>query len=72
HPGGIVVVAFVLAALLVGGDQIQMSMGLPAAIAPMLQGIVLFFLLGGELLSRYRLVRRPAPETGVGTTGAGT
>ena len=62
HPAGIVLVAFALAALLVGGDQIQMSMGLPAAIAPMLQGIILFFLLGGELLTRYRLVRRRGPE----------
>src|SRR3712207_8845751 len=41
HPLGIVFVAFGLAALLVGGDQIQMSMGLPAAIAPMLQGTIL-------------------------------
>lgn len=64
HPVGIVVVAFVLAALLVGGDQIQMSMGLPAAIAPMLQGIILFFLLGGEVLTRYRLVRAAAPPIG--------
>jgi general nucleoside transport system permease protein len=62
HPAGIVLVAFVLAALLVGGDQIQMSMGLPAAVAPMLQGIILFFLLGGELLTRYRLVRRGWPD----------
>ena len=71
HPGGIVLVAFVLAALLVGGDQIQMSMGLPAAIAPMLQGIILFFLLGGELLTRYRLVRRPATLPATASTGAG-
>lgn len=57
NPIGIIGVAFALAVLLVGGDQLQMSMSLPAAIAPMLQGIILFFLLGGELLTRYRLVR---------------
>lgn len=69
HPLGIAVVAFMLAGVLVGGDQIQMSMGLPAAIAPMLQGIILFFLLGGELLTRYRLVRvrTTPPATGAGT-----
>ena len=70
HPLGIAVVAFLLAGVLVGGDQIQMSMGLPAAIAPMLQGIILFFLLGGELLTRYRLVRvrttPPAAGAGAG------
>lgn len=60
NPFGIALVAFLLAGLLVGGDQIQISLGLPAAIAPMLQGLILFFLLGGELLIRYRLVRRRA------------
>jgi simple sugar transport system permease protein len=57
HPLGAVLVAFLLAALTVGGDQIQMSLGLPAAIAPMLQGTILFFLLGGDLLTRYRITR---------------
>ncbi|MGH2561872.1 MAG: ABC transporter permease [Thermomicrobiales bacterium] len=57
NPFGIALVAFLLAALLVGGDQLQTSLGLPAAIAPMLQGTILFFLLGGEILTRYRLVR---------------
>jgi general nucleoside transport system permease protein len=57
HPFGAVLVAFLLAALTVGGDQIQMSLGLPAAIAPMLQGTILFFLLGGDVLTRYRITR---------------
>ncbi len=57
NPAAIVVVAFLFAGLLVGGDQLQISMGLPAAIAPMLQGTILFFLLAGESLARYRLVR---------------
>lgn len=57
HPFGAILVAFLLAALTVGGDQIQMSLGLPAAIAPMLQGTILFFLLGGDILTRYRITR---------------
>jgi simple sugar transport system permease protein len=57
NPVGIVVVSFLLAALVVGGDQLQISLGLPSAVAPMLQGAILFFLLGGETLTRYRLVR---------------
>lgn len=66
HPFGIIVVAFLLAALLVGGEQLQLSLGLSSAIAPMLQGTILFFLLGGDLLTRYRLVRRPGvPEARV-------
>jgi ABC-type uncharacterized transport system permease subunit len=57
HPFGAILVAFLLAALTVGGDQLQMSLGLPSAIAPMLQGTILFFLLGGDTLTRYRLVK---------------
>ena len=60
NPFGIIVVAFLMAALQVGGDQIQLSLGLSSAVAPMLQGIILFFLLGGDLLTRYRIVRRTA------------
>lgn len=55
NPMLIVIVSFLFAGLLVGGDQLQISMGLPAAIAPMLQGTILFFLLGSEVLARYRV-----------------
>ncbi len=62
NPAGIVLVAVLLAGLLVGGDQLQMSMGLSSAVGPMLQGTILFFLIGGEAFARYRLVwsRTPA------------
>ena len=62
HPAGIILSSFLLAALLTGGDQLQMRMGLPAAVAPMIQGLLLFFLLGGEVLTHYR-IRRKAPST---------
>ena len=68
NPWVIVLVSFLFAGLLVGGDQLQVSMGLPAAIAPMLQGTILFFLLGGEVLARYR-IRLRAPERHVATPG---
>jgi simple sugar transport system permease protein len=58
HPVGIILSAFLLAALLTGGDQLQMRMGLPAAIGPMIQGLLLFFLLGGEVLTNFRIRRR--------------
>lgn len=68
NPWGVMGVAILLAALLVGGDQIQISMGLPASVALVLQGAILFFVLGGDIFARYRLViagRRPvAPATG--------
>lgn len=61
NPWGVLLVAFLLAGLLVGGDQIQITMGLPAAMALVLQGAILFFVLGGALFAQYRLrlVRRP-------------
>ncbi len=58
NPIGIILVSFLLAGLLVGGDQLQMSMSLPSSVAPMLQGAILFFVLGGDALTRYRIVRR--------------
>ncbi len=61
NPWLIVLVSFLFAGLLVGGDQLQISMGLPAAIAPMLQGMILFFLLGGEILTHYRFKRSLHP-----------
>lgn len=54
-PWRTLVVAFLLAAFLVGGDQVQITMKLPAAIALVLQGAILFCMLGGDLFTRYRL-----------------
>jgi general nucleoside transport system permease protein len=56
HPLRVVVVAILLAALLVGGDQIQITLGLPASLAQVLQGAILLCVLGGDIFSRYRLV----------------
>ncbi len=55
NPWGVVVVGVLLAGLLVGGDQIQITMQLPAAVALVLQGAILFFMLGGVLFTQYRL-----------------
>lgn len=59
HPFAIILVAFLFGALLVGGFGLQIF-GLPFSIVLMLQGAVLFFLLGGEIFTKYRwqLVRR--------------
>ncbi len=55
NPWGVLIVAILLAGLLVGGDQIQISMGLPASVALVLQGAILFFVLGGEIFTQYRI-----------------
>jgi general nucleoside transport system permease protein len=55
NPLGVLLVAFLMAALIVGGEQIQMTMGLPASVSPVLQGAILLFVLGGSVFNRYRL-----------------
>ncbi|HJO34437.1 MAG TPA: ABC transporter permease [Anaerolineales bacterium] len=63
NPWGAMLVATLLAALLVGGDQIQITMGLPASVALVLQGAILFCVLGGEMFTRYRLrLVRKSPQ----------
>lgn len=72
NPFGIVVVSFLLAGLLVGGDQLQITLGLPSAIAPMLQGVILFCLLAGDFFTRYRITRvRPIAPVPAGGEVAG-
>ena len=56
HPGATIVVSVLLGALLVGSDMLQIAMHLPVAVAYMLQGIMLFSLLGVEFLLGHRLV----------------
>ena len=55
NPFGIIIISILLAALFVGGDQIQISMGLPASVGLVLQGAILLFVLGGDIFTRYRL-----------------
>lgn len=55
NPLGIVLVSYLFGGLLVGGDAIQ-----PAGIAELLQGVILFVVVGGEMLLRYRVRIIPA------------
>ncbi len=50
NPWGVVLVAYLFGGLLVGGDEIQ-----PFGIVQMLNGVILFVVIGGELLLRYRV-----------------
>ena len=54
NPFAIVMVAFLIGALLVGGFGLQIY-GISFSIVLMLQGAVLFFLLAGEIFIKYRL-----------------
>jgi len=58
NPISTAIVSFFFAGLIVSGDHLQMSLGVGSGIAEMIQGIILFFVLAGELFLNYRLTFR--------------
>ena len=56
HPIGIVLAALVIALTYLGAEDAQLFMQIPAAVGFVFQGLVLFYLLGAELLVNYKLV----------------
>ena len=70
NPVAVLFVAVLMGALLVGGDQVQMMMGLPASMGLVLQGMILFPMLAGSLFTEYRLRfihREPVAKTPTAT-----
>jgi simple sugar transport system permease protein len=51
----IAIVCFVFAMLLQGGTYLQIALSVPAAVAEMIQGIILFFVLGSEFFIQYKI-----------------
>jgi simple sugar transport system permease protein len=62
-PPSIIVVSFLFSILIQGGNFLQSSLQIPASISLVLQGIIIFFVLGSEFFIRYRIVwqRRNKP-----------
>jgi simple sugar transport system permease protein len=59
RPGSIVIISILLGGLMVGGDQVQISMHVPSAIALTLEGAILFCVLGGQTFQEYELRIQP-------------
>jgi simple sugar transport system permease protein len=57
-------VAFLMGILLVGGDTLQVVMGLPLSSVQVFQGLILFCVLGGDIFRNYRLLRPRALKSG--------
>ncbi len=55
NPLAIPFVALLMGGILVGGDQVQMMMGLPSAMGTVMQGLILFPMLAGSLFTEYRI-----------------
>lgn len=54
NPWAMIISSIFFGALIVGGYSVQ-TIGLPSSMSLMLQGSILFCLIGGEMLSKYRL-----------------
>jgi simple sugar transport system permease protein len=57
-PPGIAAASFLFSMLIQGGNFLQSSLQIPASIAQILQGIIIFFVLGSEFFIRYRFARK--------------
>ena len=55
NPLGIVLAGFLMALTYVGGEMAATNMGLPSAAIQVFQGMLLFFLLGVDVLTNYRV-----------------
>jgi simple sugar transport system permease protein len=65
HAFGIFLASLLMALMVLGGEQAQQYLALPSSVASVFQGMLLFFLLGTDLFTQYRLVRsRPGPIEG--------
>ena len=51
----ILIVSFLFAILLQGGSYIQTTFGIPQSAAQIIQGMILFFVLGSEFFTRYKI-----------------
>ena len=60
HPVGILLASLLMALSYLGGEAVQIEVGLPLAVTGVFQGMLLFFLLACDVLIRYR-VRFGAP-----------
>ncbi|MDH3693346.1 MAG: ABC transporter permease [Gammaproteobacteria bacterium] len=68
HPVGILFAGLVLALSYLGGETVQIEMGLPQGIAGVFQGMLLFFLLATDVLIKYRIrFGQPRVVTAPGT-----
>jgi simple sugar transport system permease protein len=69
NPLAVILTALLLGALMAGGDVIKASLGLPFQLVNMFNGLILSFLISGELLMRYKLSFQPGRRRWAGRPG---
>ena len=55
NPIGIILAGLIMALTYVGGEMASTNLGLPSAAIQVFQGMLLFFLLGVDVLTNYRI-----------------
>ena len=55
HPFGVLLASLLMSLMYLGGESLQIVMKLPLAVTGVFQGLLLFFVLGAEVLVRYQL-----------------
>ena len=55
NPVGILFAGIIIATVKLGADNAQMTMGIPKVVTGLFEGILLFFLLTGETLQKYKI-----------------
>lgn len=55
NPLAVIVTSFLFGVIMTGGDVIRVSLGLPFQLINVFNGLILFFLIGSEILLRYRI-----------------
>ena len=71
HPVGVMLASLLIALSYIGGELAQIEMGLPLAVTGVFQGMLLFFLLGADVLIRYRFRFRCNPRGSLAISGEG-
>ncbi len=62
HPFGIVLASLLMSLMYLGGESLQINLNLPLAVTGVFQGLLLFFVLGSEVLVRYRIKLTATPK----------
>jgi general nucleoside transport system permease protein len=67
NPLFMILVSFLFSMLIQGGTFLQSALQIPASMSQIIEGIIIFFVLGSEFFTRYRFisVKKPHQEAGI-------
>ena len=62
NPVGALIAGLVLAATYLGGEEAQAALGVSEKVSRVFQGVLLFYILGCDMLVNYRIALRGLPR----------